>query len=133
MSITNFLSNISHYINKNFSLQEVFNKNVKETLATSISVINNISKNTTGFENLIDSELDFDNDTKVFSITPTLTSYKIYRDGTEYIISTPITTNITTTGLMGYNIDLRKTSGNTSRLAHVDFYRSFKLFTTRTP
>jgi len=97
MSITNFLSNISHYINKNFSLQEVFNKNVKETLATSISVINNISKNTTGFENLIDSELDFDNDTKVFSITPTLTSYKIYRDGTEYIISTAKTITLPNT------------------------------------
>jgi len=47
--------------------------------------------------------------------------------------ATTITTNITTTGLMGYNIDIRKTSGTTSRLIHVDFYRSFKLFTSRTP
>lgn len=97
MTINNNLSNISHLINKNFSLQEVFNKNVKETLATSISVINNISGNTTGFENLTDSELDFDNDTKVFSIAPTSTSYKIYRDGIEYIISTTKTLTIPNT------------------------------------
>lgn len=47
--------------------------------------------------------------------------------------ATTIVTNITTTGLMGYNIDQRKTSGTTSRQAFLDYFRSYKIFTVRTP
>jgi hypothetical protein len=48
----------------------------------------NISTNTTGFENLTDSELLFDDLTRTFTIQPTDESYNIYKNGIKYTIDT---------------------------------------------
>ena len=43
MTVNNNLTNISHLINKNFSLQEVFNKNAKETVSNLVTEVNALS------------------------------------------------------------------------------------------
>lgn len=43
MTVNNNLSDISHLINKNFSLQEVFNKNAKETISNLVTETNTLT------------------------------------------------------------------------------------------
>jgi hypothetical protein len=43
MAVNNNLANIGYSINKNFSLQEVFNRNAKETISNLVTEVNSLS------------------------------------------------------------------------------------------